>query len=181
MIRVVAGLYKGKRLKRVPSPQVRPMPQKLKESLFSMIQEDLPGSLVLDGFAGTGSIGIEALSRGARTAVFLEEFYPAVQAIRENVARCGAEEGARIVHREFNRGVIQLAEEGARFDLIFLDPPYRLLNERDPLKVISKRDILAENGTIILRHFFKTDFDSKYYRRKKCITRGDDTLVFYTG
>lgn len=180
MIRVVAGLYKGKRLKRVPSPQVRPMPQKLKESLFSMIQEDLPGSLVLDGFAGTGSIGIEALSRGARTAVFLEEFYPAVQAIRENVARCGAEEGARIVHREFNRGVIQLAEEGARFDLIFLDPPYLLLNERDPLKVISKRDILAENGTIILRHFFKTDFDSKYYRRKKCITRGDDMLVFYS-
>ena len=82
MIRVIGGLYKGKKLKRVPDINVRPMPDKLKESLFNVIQANIKNSVFLDGFAGTGSVGIEALSRGARVAVFVDEFYPAVKIIK---------------------------------------------------------------------------------------------------
>jgi 16S rRNA (guanine966-N2)-methyltransferase len=157
------------------------MPAKLKEALFNMglVQERIKGALVLDGFAGTGSIGIEALSRGAETAVFIEEFYPAVKMIRENLVKCEAEDRGRVVHREFNRAVIQLAKEGAAFDLVFLDPPYTLLEERNPLKVVEKRKILKKGGMIVLRHFFKIAPNRKYFRFVKAVTIGDDSLSFF--
>jgi 16S rRNA (guanine966-N2)-methyltransferase len=181
MIRVISGAFKGRRLRLIRSPVVRPMPAKLKETLFNigLIQQRIKGATVLDGFAGTGSIGIEALSRGAETAVFVEEFYPAVKTIKENLARCDAEDRGRIVHKEFNRAVIQLAKEGAAFDLVFLDPPYKLLEERNPLKVIEKREVLKKGGLIVLRHFFKTVPDKKYFRLIKAVTIGDDTLSFF--
>jgi 16S rRNA (guanine966-N2)-methyltransferase len=181
MIRVIGGAYRGRRIKLVKSPLVRPMPAKLKEALFNMgiIQDRIRGAVILDGFAGTGSIGIEALSRGAETAVFVEELYPAVKMIKLNLARCEAEDRARVMHKEFNRGVIQLAKEKAAFDLIFLDPPYKLLDERNPLRVIKKREILKKKGTIVLRHFFKTAPDRKYFKLVRTVRLGDDCLSFY--
>jgi len=161
--------------------KVRPMPDKLKEALFNIIQQDVREGLFLDGFAGTGSVGIEALSRGARAAIFIEEFYPAVKIIRSNLAKCEAEDLGRIIHKEFNRAVIQLSKEEARCDMIFLDPPYKLLEERNPLKVIYKRGIIKPGGSIILRHHFKTKFEPKYYKAKRVTTIGDDTVEFYSG
>jgi 16S rRNA (guanine966-N2)-methyltransferase len=181
MIRVISGLYKGKKLKRVPSPLVRPMPDKLKQSLFNILQEEVRDSLFLDGFAGTGSVGIEALSRGARCAVFIDEFYAAVKVLKANLARCEAEDRARVIHREFNRAVIQLGKEEVLFDLIFLDPPYRLLELRNPLKVIHKRKILKPDGKIVLRHYFKMKPDMKYFKLVRAVTIGDDTLSFLAG
>lgn len=180
MIRVIGGKYRGKRLKKVPGTVVRSMPDKLKESLFSIIQEDVRGSVFLDGFAGSGSVGIEALSRGAEKLVFIDEYYPAIKVIKTNIAKVDAEESVRVLHREFNRGVIQLSNEKMKFDLIFLDPPYRLLEERNPLKVVKKREILAEGGKIILRRFYKTKFEGKYFELQRQVRIGDDTLLFYT-
>jgi len=181
MLRVIGGAFKGRQLKLVRSPLVRPMPAKLKEALFniSAVREKIKGAAVLDGFAGTGSIGIEALSRGAETAVFIEEFYPAVKTIKLNLVRCEAEDRGRVVHKEFNRAVIELGKQKATFDLIFLDPPYRLLDERNPLKVIKKRSILKPKGTIVLRHFFKTVPDQKFFKLFRSVTIGDDTLSFF--
>jgi len=181
MISVIGGAFKGRRLKMVRSPLVRPMPAKIKEALFNIgsVQEKIRGAAVLDGFAGTGSIGIEALSRGAETAVFVEEFYPAIKTIKLNLARCEAEDRGRVMHKEFNRAVIQLAKEKAGFDVVFLDPPYRLLDERHPLKVIKKRGILNKKGIIILRHFFKTVPDQTHFALFRAVTIGDDTLSFF--
>ena len=179
MIRVISGKYKGKRLKKVPGSVVRPMPDKLKESLFSIIQEDVRESVFLDGYAGTGSVGIEALSRGADRVVFVDDHYPAIKVIKTNIARCEVEERVRVIRKEFNRAVIQLSKEEAKFDLIFLDPPYKLLEERNPLKVIMKREILVEGGKIILRHFYKTELKGEYFHLKRKVTIGDDTLSFY--
>ena len=179
MIRVISGIYKGKRLKKVSSIDVRPMPDKLKGTLFNIIQEDVPGSTFLDGFAGTGSVGIEALSRGADKAVFVDEFYPAVKTIKDNLAKCEAEDKALVIFKEFNRAVIQLAKRGMMFDIVFLDPPYKLLEERNPLKIIAKREVLREGGRVILRHHFKTKFEAKYYDLQRRIRIGDDAISFY--
>jgi len=179
MIRISSGLWKGRRLKLVPSVSVRPMQDKVKGAVFNIIQDRLPGAVCLDGFAGTGSIGLEALSRGAATAVFVDEFYPAVKVIRANVAACGAEERAVVLHREFNRAVIDLAKKKVSFDIIFLDPPYRLLEERNPLRVIRKRNILKPGGLIVLRHYYKVRPHTGDFRLERRVTLGDDVLSFF--
>jgi 16S rRNA (guanine966-N2)-methyltransferase len=179
MIRIISGIYKGRRLKLVPSPSVRPMQDKVKGALFSIIADRLKGSVCLDGFAGTGSIGLEALSRGADLAVFVDEFYPSVKAIRQNVAKCGAEEKSVVLHREFNRAVIDLAKKGVRFDLVFLDPPYRLLEERNPLRVLRKRDLLKPGGLIVLRHYFKIKPKLGDFKLERKVALGDDVLALF--
>jgi 16S rRNA (guanine966-N2)-methyltransferase len=179
MIRVVSGKYRGKKLKRVPGTGTRPIPHKLKEAFFSVIHFDLPGVAMLDGFAGTGSIGIEALSRGAERVVFVEQNYRAVKVIQHNLEKCGAMDRAAVVHKEFNRAVIKLAKEKEKFHMIFVDPPYAMLEERDPLKVIYKRGILREGGLIALRKHFKTQYDNKYFAMQRKIRAGDDVILFY--
>ncbi|UCC38646.1 MAG: 16S rRNA (guanine(966)-N(2))-methyltransferase RsmD [Candidatus Aminicenantes bacterium] len=179
MIRIISGIHKGKRLKNVSSPLVRPVPDKLKEALFNIIQEKIKNCIFLDGFAGTGSVGIEALSRGAKRAVFIDEYYPAIKVIKINLEKCDALDKAQVIRKEFNRAIIQLSREGAKFDLSFLDPPYKLIEERDPLKVIKKREILKPKGLIILRHYYKTRFEPKYFSLKRRVTIGDDSLSFY--
>ncbi len=111
MIKVISGKYKGKRLKRVPSEKVRPMPHKLKETLISIIQSLLPHSIFLDGFSGTGSVGIEALSRGAKIVVCVDEFFPSVKVIKENLGKCGEADNFEVIQKELNRAVIQFAKE----------------------------------------------------------------------
>ncbi len=179
MIRIIRGRYRGLTLKRVDDPGVRPMPQKLKEAVFHLIEPRLPGAAFLDGFAGTGSVGIEALSRGAALAVFVDEYYPAVKVLRQNLARVGAEENSLVIHQEFNRAVIRLAKDKAAFDIIFLDPPYKLLDERNPLRVVRKRGILKEGGLILLRRHHKTKFEVSDFERTRTLTLGDDSIDFF--
>ena len=179
MIRIIRGQYKGAALKRVDDVGVRAMPQKLKEALFQVIEPKVPGSLFLDGFAGTGSVGIEALSRGAANVVFIDEYYPSIKVLKQNLAKVEAEDRALVLHQEFNRAVIRLAKDRAKFDLIFLDPPYRLLDERNPLRVIRKREVLKLQGLIILRRHRKTPFSPDDFERRRILTLGDDCLDFY--
>ena len=178
MIRIIGGKYKGKRLKRVPGSVVRPMPDKLKESLFNIIQSNIRDVVFLDGFAGTGSVGLEALSRGAKLAFFIDEYYPSIKVIKQNVLKCGAEDKAIIIHKEFNRAIIRLEKDEVKVDMIFLDPPYKLLEERNPVKVIKRRGIVKEGGNILIRQYYKTKFDAKYYELKRKISIGDDTILF---
>jgi 16S rRNA (guanine(966)-N(2))-methyltransferase RsmD len=179
MIRIISGIYKGRRLKLVSSPSVRPMQDKVKGALFNIVQDRLKRSMCLDGFSGTGSVGLEALSRGAATVVFVDEFYPAVKVIKANIEKCGAEDKAVVLHREFNRAVIDLAKKGVKFDLIFLDPPYRLLEERNPLRVIRKRDLLKPGGLIVLRHFYRIKPKLGDFLLERRVALGDDVLLFF--
>jgi 16S rRNA (guanine966-N2)-methyltransferase len=180
MIRIISGLYKGRRLRLVPSASVRPMQDKVKGALFNIIADRLPGSLCLDGFSGTGSVGLEALSRGAARCVFVDEFFPSIKVIRQNIAKCGAEEKAVVVHREFNRAAIDLAKQGVRFDIVFLDPPYRLLAERNPLKVLRKRGLVKPGGLVVLRHHFKIKPRLGDFKLERRVTLGDDVLALFT-
>jgi len=179
VIRIGSGLWKGRRLKLVHSPSVRPMQDKVKGALFNIIQDRLPGALCLDGFAGTGSVGLEALSRGAATVVFVDEFYPAIKVLRLNVAACGAEDQSVVLHREFNRAVIDLAKKKVAFDIVFLDPPYRLLEERNPLRVLRKRGVVRPGGLIVLRHYYKVRPETNDFPLDRRVSLGDDVLSFF--
>ncbi len=179
MIRIISGIYKGRRLKLVPSPSVRPMQDKVKGALFNILGDRIRGAVCLDGFAGTGSVGLEALSRGAERCVFVDEFYPSIKVLRQNVEKCGAEDGSVVLHREFNRAVIDLANKGVRFDIVFLDPPYRLLEERNPLRVLRKRGVVKPGGLVVLRHYYRIEpklGDFKLERRKSL---GDDVIALF--
>ncbi|OQX53704.1 MAG: 16S rRNA (guanine(966)-N(2))-methyltransferase RsmD [Candidatus Aminicenantes bacterium 4484_214] len=179
MIRIVGGEFKGRKLKKVPSAQVRPISHRLKETLFNVLHDHLVDLVVLDGFAGTGSLGLEALSRGAAEVIFVDELPLATKIIKENVAKCEVENRVRILTKEFNRAIIQLAKEGKKFDLVFLDPPYSLLEERNPLKVLKKREVISPGGKIILRQHRRINFEPKYYSPQRVVVEGDDKLVFY--
>jgi 16S rRNA (guanine966-N2)-methyltransferase len=180
MIRIISGIFKGRRLKLVPSVSVRPMQDKVKGALFNIVGDRLRGSVCLDGFAGTGSVGLEALSRGADTCVFVDEFYPSIKVIKQNIAKCGAEEKSVVIHKEFNRAVIDLAKQGVRFDVVFLDPPYRLLEERNPLKVLRKRGLLKPGGLIVLRHYFKIKPKLGDFKLERRVKLGDDILALFS-
>jgi 16S rRNA (guanine966-N2)-methyltransferase len=180
MIRIITGIYKGRRLKLVSSDTVRPMQDKVKGALFSILGDRLRGAVCLDGFSGTGSVGLEALSRGADRCVFVDEFYPSIKVIKQNVAKCEAEEKAVVLHREFNRAAIDLAKQGVRFDVIFLDPPYRLLEERNPLKVLRKRGLLKPGGLIVLRHYFKIKPKLGDFKLERRVALGDDVLLMFS-
>ncbi|MDI6845046.1 MAG: 16S rRNA (guanine(966)-N(2))-methyltransferase RsmD [Candidatus Saccharicenans sp.] len=181
MIRIIGGRFKGRKLKMVPSEEVRPLPARLRESLFNILQDRVVDALFLDGFAGTGSVGIEALSRGARRAVFIEQLPMAARIIQANLAKCQAEELGLVINQEFNRAVIELGKKGVQFDLIFLDPPYEMLGERNPLKVIRKRGILRPEGLLIIRHHRRFQPSRQDFRLIRQVDFGDDIFSFYSG
>ena len=179
MIRIISGIYKGRRLKLAPGPSVRPMQDKVKGALFNILGDRVRGAVCLDGFAGTGSVGLEALSRGAARCVFVDEFYPAIKVLRQNVEKCGAGEKAVVLHREFNRAVIDLAKQGVRFDVVFLDPPYRLLEERNPLRVLRKRGAVKPGGLVVLRHYYRIKPKLGDFRLERRAKLGDDVLALF--
>ncbi len=145
-MRVIAGDARSRKLKELPGMETRPTTDKVKESLFNIIQFEIEGRRVLDLFGGTGQLGIEALSRGAESCTFVDQRREAVAVIRENVALCGYGNRARILQGD---SIAFLATCREPFDLIFLDPPYQTdLLEQSIHKIISF-DILRENGIII--------------------------------
>ena len=144
-MRVITGSARGRRLKELEGLETRPTTGKVKEALFSVIQFDIEGRRVLDLFAGTGQLGIEALSRGADSAVFVERRKDALQAIRENLELCGFAERARVV----NGDAMSYLTSGEKFDLIFLDPPYAADLLEQALTAIASFDICREHGIIV--------------------------------
>lgn len=144
-MRVITGSARGRRLKELEGLETRPTTGKVKEALFSVIQFDIEGRRVLDLFAGTGQLGIEALSRGAESAVFVERRKDALQAIRENLEACGFSDRARVV----NGDAMSYLKSGEKFDLIFLDPPYASGLLQQALEEIARFDICRRHGIIV--------------------------------
>ena len=133
-MRVITGTARGKRLATRDGDAVRPTPERVKEALFSIIQFEIEGRRVLDLFAGSGQLGIEALSRGASEAVFVDSSRESIETVQKNVVSCGFEDSAKLENMDF---AAFLMRTGKPFDLVFLDPPYRtgLLQRALPLVV----------------------------------------------
>ncbi len=145
-MRVITGKARGIRLKTPEGLQTRPTAERVKEALFSVIQFDLPGAAVLDLFGGTGQLGIEALSRGAGSAVFVDAAEAPCGLIRENLKRTKLESQAKILRCDYLDYLSRCTE---KFGIIFLDPPYAEVFLENALKCITEIDILQTGGIIV--------------------------------
>jgi 16S rRNA (guanine966-N2)-methyltransferase len=148
-MRVITGSARGRRLKELEGMETRPTTDRVKEGLFSIIQFEIEGRRVLDLFAGTGQLGIECLSRGAASAVFVDRRSDALKLIRENLKTTDLSDRASVISGD---ALEFLKSRRERFDLIFLDPPYGAGLLEPALEQIVRFDILSPHGIIVAEH-----------------------------
>lgn len=146
-IRIIAGQYGGRMIKSSASHRTKPMGDRIRMSLFNKIQSELNSSTVLDAFAGSGSLGLEAISRGARHATFIERDRVAQNIIQENISNLGVEDQAKLVKAPVSSW--SETYSGEKFDLIFADPPYNDLQLSTVFKLIG---LLKPNGLMVLSY-----------------------------
>ena len=151
-MRVISGLAKGRKLQTMEGLSTRPTTDRIKETLFNIIAFDLPEANFLDLFAGSGAIGIEALSRGASRAVFVEHNPQCQQIIRENLMHTQLDKLGSVLGLEVQEALTLLAKEESIFDIIFLDPPYQAGLAEPTLSGIVKGGLLKKDGYIIVEH-----------------------------
>ena len=165
-MRVITGKARGVVLKTPVGQKTRPTADRVKEALFSIIQFDIPNARVLDLFAGTGQLGIEALSRDAKSAVFIDEQEEACKLIRENLKRTKLENYAKVIRCDYSAFLKNCHET---FDIILLDPPYKEKFLENALKLITEIDILQSGGIIVTERPVEKnlDFEIPGYSRSK--------------
>jgi len=151
-MRIISGSCKGRRLKAVPGKSTRPTTDKMKETIFNWIGPYFSGGICLDLFAGSGGIGLEALSRGMDHVVFVDKDKHSIQTIKANVSLCGFEDACEIYHIDSERALKAVAKRELQFDLIFLDPPYQKQKLSEILDYIEKKTLVKESGYIICEH-----------------------------
>ena len=151
-MRVVSGSAKGRPLKSVPGTGTRPTTDKVKEAIFSMIGPYFDGGTALDLFAGTGGLGIESLSRGVDRAVFIDMEPKSIETIRANLKATRMSERAEVFRNEAGRAIKVLAKREYIFDLVFLDPPYRMKNGDELMSELASRGLLARGALLVLEY-----------------------------
>ena len=181
-MRITGGQIKGRRLSTFKGMHIRPTADRTREALFNIIGQDLSGLKVLDLFAGTGSLGLEALSRKAQHAVFIDNYQHAINLIKKNLLTCGFQDIGTILKKDLKKGLaLNHPELSRHFDLVFLDPPYGKNMITSLLKELSTSDILSNRSRVVaelskhekLPHCFGTleMADSRQY--------GDTRINFY--
>lgn len=182
-MRIIAGTFRSRQLKPVKRLAIRPTSDMLRETLFNILGPRIEGSRFLDLFAGTGAVGIEAVSRGSSFVVFAENHKPAAKLIRENLALLQITHGVRILTADALAAIAKLeSERAAAFDFIFLDPPYA--NERyylSTLQALEKSSLRADSGIVIAEHSksFALPAAIGRLRQFRTLKQGDASLSFY--
>ena len=177
-MRVITGSARGRRLKELEGMETRPTTDRVKEGLFSALQFDIEGRRVLDLFAGTGQLGIECLSRGAKSAVFVDRRKDAVALIRENLKATELTQNARVVSGDSMEYLKSVRE---KFDIIFLDPPYAQDLLESAIAHIARFDILAPHGIMAAEHPAGKDLPHLVppYRVQRTYRYGKIALTLY--
>lgn len=151
-MQVIAGQFKGRKLFAPPGRSTRPTSGKVREAVFNICADIVRGAMVADLFAGTGAMGIEALSRGARYAVFVEADRGAAELIKKNLTACRAQDRASVFCRDLRRAPRVLEYAGAAFDLVFMDPPYNAGVLAPALQNLIKSGTLAPEAVVVVEH-----------------------------
>lgn len=192
-MRVIAGRARRLQLKTVKGMSTRPTTDRIKETLFNMLQNDIEGCTFLDLYSGSGAIGIEALSRGAKKAVFVENNRDAIDCIKYNLRFTKLQEYGKVMENNVVTAMEILNKRNEKFDIVFMDPPYNNEIERETLKVISGLDIINEYSVVIVEAAIETDFSytsdmgykiikEKIYKTNKHVflKKNDDAVERYT-
>ena len=161
-MRVVAGKIKGHRLRVPKGRDLRPTAARVKEALFNILPHDLSGLRVLDLFAGTGNLSVEALSRGAAQAVLVDASRKAAVAIRENLRALGLSNSCEVWIAPVLKAVRALARRGEKFDLIFLDPPYEKDWIGKILRILAEEGLLKDDGVLVVEHSVREKIAERY-------------------
>lgn len=181
-MRVIAGKYKSRRLLAPTGAHVRPTSDRLRETLFNVVAPAVPDSVWLDLFAGTGAIGIEAISRGARMVYFVESSNRAIRTIRQNLTSLEIEDGFEIIEREAPTALRMLDSQAVVCDFCYLDPPYRKMGDYEQaLGFLSQSRALNPKGLVIAEHDKHFDPGEAFgsLRRQRMLRQGDSILSFY--
>jgi len=185
-MRVIGGKYRSRRLGSAKGMDIRPTSDRLRETLFDVLTAGNPGALEgtiwLDLYAGTGAVGIEALSRGAATVYFVDTDSVAIEVVKRNLASLGISGGVRIIKRDAVRALEDLTSEGVAPDFIFLDPPYRMEDVyQKTLQALAKSHLLKSESLVIAEHQKRFDPGEEFssLRRSRKLVQGDAALSFY--
>jgi len=185
-MRVIAGKYRSRPLQSVRGLDVRPTSDRLRETLFNVLTagnpEALAGSVWLDLFAGTGAVGIEALSRGAKEVYFVESHATAAAAIRKNLENLGIVEGFTVLQDELPHAFWRMKRERVAADVVFIDPPYRLRDAYvETLQALAESSLIWAMSVVIAEHEKKFDPAEEFgpLRRFRRLVQGDTALSFY--
>jgi 16S rRNA (guanine966-N2)-methyltransferase len=157
-MRIIGGEARGRVVRLPAGSRIRPTADRVKESLFNILHS-VEGSYFLDLFAGSGNVGLETLSRGARFSIFVERDVRLVEAIRKNLAQLGFSERAEVIAADAERGLGRLVQRKERFDIVFADPPYDEGLARETLQWLGKEDVLTENGIVVLQHSVREELE----------------------
>jgi 16S rRNA (guanine966-N2)-methyltransferase len=186
-MRIIAGTFRSRQLKSLKGLTLRPTSDRLRETLFNVLQDRIEDSRVIDVFAGTGAIGIEAISRGSKEVVFIENHRPTAELIRKNLDLLEIRSGARVLPIDALRGLQKLAAEqnanSPAFDIIFLDPPYAAAHEYEQiLAFLGDSPLLNPDGLVIAEHRRSFDLPETQGRlyAVRVLQQGDASLTFYT-
>ncbi len=180
-MRVIAGTLKGRQIKAPKGLSIRPTRERAREALFSMLAPSLESSRFLDLCAGTGAIGIEALSRGAESALFVEKSVKACRLIGENLKSLGLEGRGRLLKEDILKAIKRLSGEGEGFDLIYLDLPYKSPLAGTCLKAVSASSLLKPGGIFMVEHEIKREPPEREGNLLRIRTSrfGDTAISFY--
>jgi len=180
-LRVITGLAKGRKLKAPKGMLTRPTSDRVKEALFNVLGERVVEARFLDLFAGSGNVGIEALSRGAVRAVFVEQNPRALQVLRENLETVGFQEQAQVLGQDVIRALDFLGKKQAEFDLIYVDPPYLKGFEQGVLEKVSQYGLMADGGILVIESSKRDLLPSEAGRLELYRTQdyGDTSLSYY--
>ncbi len=176
-MRVIAGKAKGMKLKAPDGLTVRPTADRVKEALFNIIGSYIINARFIDLYAGSGAIGIEALSRGAHSCIFIEKQRKNFLVIKENLGKTGFEESARLIMAEVNKALVILNGEKIKADLIYLDPPYNCPDLTSVVNRVLELKIIAENGLLIAEHAYKNRQWAEAYGSVRQKKYGDTCLT----
>ncbi len=185
-MRIIAGKYRSRQLKSLKGLDLRPTSDRLRETLFNILGELVAGSRFIDTFAGTGAVGIEALSRGALEVIFIEKHAPATALIKKNLESLEARTGTRLLSADVLRGLQILAKENSRAskmqEILFLDPPYGNAEDYDRvLSFAGSAALLSDGAVVIAEHRSKFDLSETVnnLQRVRVLRQGDASLSFY--
>jgi 16S rRNA (guanine(966)-N(2))-methyltransferase RsmD len=181
-MRVISGTYRGLHLGTLKGGNLRPTSDQMRETLFDVLGPEVEGAAFLDAYAGSGAVGIEALSRGAGEVVFIEHHRAAQQLIRKNLETLGITSGYYLIRTTVAKGLERLDQEGSRFDYLFLDPPYNEISEyHHVLRLLSRSHLLDSQSLVIAEHSRHCLLEEAYgsLRRQRLIRHGDAQLGFY--